>query len=462
MTAMDETAVAEHETHEYLAGNFAPVPFETTAWNLQVSGAIPPSLAGRFVRNGPNPMDVNPAQYHWFIGDGMLHGVELRDGNAVSYRSRWVVTPGVAARTGREPRPADAGGVMPGPGNTNIVHHAGSLWALCELSLPWEITPELDTVRQHAFGGSLPAGVTAHPKVDPLTGELHIMAYTFMDNLLRYNVISPAGQLVRTEEIELGAAVMVHDMALTQNYAVAFDLPVIFDLQMIDDGVALPYRWDADYSARVGLMPRSGTGAETIWFEVDPCYVFHPLNAYDDGDTVVIDVVRHPDMFRVSTHGPTAGPPRLERWRFLVPSGKWSSEVVGDRPLEFPRADARRTTLQHRYGYAAGVSLEDFASTSDASTAALKFDFQRGTQETYEFGPNRKVGELVFVPDSEDAGEDEGWLMGLLHDRTTELSSLVILDASEITAGPIAEVHLPVRIPAGFHGNWIPNSALAT
>jgi carotenoid cleavage dioxygenase len=286
------------------------------------------------------------------------------------------------------------------------------------------------------------------------------MGYSFMDNLLRYHVVSPEGQLVRTEQIELGRSVMVHDMGLTQSYALALDLPVVFDLDLIMQGYGMPYRWDEDYQARVGLMPRAGTGADTKWFDIDPCYVFHPLNAYDDGDTVVMDVVRHPDMFRISTEGPLSGEPRLERWRFDLTSGTWSNEVICERPLEFPRPDPRRETLQHRYGYAAGSGITDFGSSDDESTAALKFDLARGTQETFEFGPGRKVGELVFVPDSDDAGEDEGWLMGLLHDRSTDRSSLVVLDASDIGGGVVAEVHLPVRVPAGFHGNWIPDAAL--
>lgn len=456
MTTIDQPIA----TNTFLTGNYAPIPHETTAWNLEVTGSIPPSLAGRYVRNGPNPMAADPARHHWFIGDGMLHGIELRGGRAVSYRSRWVTTPEVASRTGRAALPADPGGVMPGPGNTNVVHHAGSLWALCELSLPWQITSELDTVRQHAFGGALPAGTTAHPKLDPVTGELHVMAYTFMDPLLRYHVISPDGVLTRTEEIELGAPVMVHDMALTQTYAIALDLPVVFDLQMVLDGAAMPYRWDDAYRSRVGLMPRSGTGADTIWFDVDPCYVFHPLNAYDDGDAVVMDVVRHPDMFRQSLDGPIAGPPRLERWRFDLPSGRWSSEVISERPQEFPRADERLATLHHRYGYAAGSGILDLGGLDDQPTSALKVDLERGTEEVHEFAPGVKVGELVFVPDSDDAGEDEGWLMGMVHDRSTDRSSLVILDATDVAAGPVAQVHIPVRVPAGFHGNWMPDSAL--
>lgn len=456
----ETTADGPTSTNTFLTGNYAPVPHETTAWDLEVTGALPPSLAGRYVRNGPNPMAPDPASHHWFLGDGMLHGLELRDGRAVSYRSRWVVTPEVAARTGRAPRPADAGGVMPGPGNTNLVHHAGSMWALCELSLPWQIGPELDTIRQHAFGGSLPVGTTAHPKFDPRTGEMHVMGYTFMDDLLRYHVISPDGRLTRTEEIQMGASVMVHDMALTQTYAVALDLPVVFDLQLLADGVGLPYRWDEGYRARVGLVPRSGTGADTLWFDVDPCYVFHPLNAYDDGDAVVLDVVAHPDMFARSQHGPVAGPPRLERWRLDVPSGRWSSEVISTRPQEFPRADERLATLRHRYGYAAGSSIQDLGGLDDAPTSVIKYDLERGTEEVHELGRGVKVGEVVFVPDHDDAAEDEGWLVGLAHDRTTDRSSLLVLDATDVTAGPVAEVHLPVRVPAGFHGNWVPDRAL--
>lgn len=448
-------------THRYLEGNFAPVPFETTAWDLPVEGALPASLVGRYVRNGPNPIDADPANHHWFIGEGMVHGVRLAGGRAEWYRSRWVGTEAVRAMQGRPPVPTEVGGVLPGVGNTNVFHHAGAMWAISELSLPYRLTPELETVGAEAFGGPLPNGITAHPKFDPATGAMHVMAYSFGEPHLLYHEISADGRVVRSEPLAVGGPVMVHDMAMSERWVVAFDLPVLFDLELAAAGRRLPYRWDDGYAARIGLLPRAGTAPDTVWLDVDPCYVFHPLNAYDDGDALVIDLVVHPSMFRDDLDGPNDGVPVMERWVVDPAAGVVKREVLDERPQEFPRADERLAGRRHRYGYSVNVGLTDFEGGATKTSSILKYDLERGTVEAHDLGPGRIAGEVVFVPDGDDAGEDEGWLVGYVHDAATDRSDLVVLDAHDIAAPPVATVHLPVRVPAGFHGNWIPDRALA-
>src|SRR5262249_30649466 len=161
------------------------------------------------------------------------------------------------------------------------VHHAGSIWALCELFNPFEISPDLETVRSSNLGG-LPAGMNAHPKFDPATGDLHVMAYSFEAPYLRYHVVDPDGRVTRSDEVDVAGPVMVHDMALTERYAVAFDLPVVFSMEAAMAGRTLPYLWDPGYTPRVGLVPRAGTSDDTIWVDLDEaCFVYHPLNAYD-------------------------------------------------------------------------------------------------------------------------------------------------------------------------------------
>src|SRR5262245_51190873 len=189
----------------FLRGGFAPVTDEVAVTDLEVEGSIPPALAGRYVRTGPNPVDIpDVTKHHWFVGDGMVHGVRLLDGGAEWYRNRFVVSPEQAARTGRQPVPAPEGQVFAGSGNTNVIHHAGRMFAINELSLPYELTAELETVRQVDFGGPMPAGMTAHPKFDPATGEMHVMAYHFLEPWLRYHVVDANGELTRSEEITLG------------------------------------------------------------------------------------------------------------------------------------------------------------------------------------------------------------------------------------------------------------------
>jgi carotenoid cleavage oxygenase len=451
------------ETYAFLEGNFAPVREEVTITDLEVEGSLPTALDGRYLRTGPNPIAPDPGNHHWFIGDGMLHGVRLRGGTAEWYRNRWVRSPQIAEALGEEPPPITEGGVIgPGPGNTNIVHHAGSIWALTELCLPYEISPELDTKRNWNFGGELPAGINAHPKFDPDTGELHVMAYSFVEPFLRYHVIDATGQLVRSEELTLGGPVMVHDMALTGRYAVAFDLPVVFNLDAAMAGKALPYRWDPEYTPRIGLLRRDGHGADTQWLELDEaCYVYHPLNAYDDGGQVVIDLVVHPRAFDDAVHGdPSQGQPSMQRWTVDPSAGTVKREVVDDRGQEFPRADERLATRKHRFGYSAAVTIEAMGRPDDGSTL-LKYDMERGTVEEHRFAPGSVPSEFVFVPAHDGAGEDEGWLLGYVYDGATGTSALEVLDAHDVAAAPVARVKLPVRVPAGFHGNWIPDRALA-
>lgn len=446
-------------TSRYLQGNFAPVETEVSAYDLAVDGAIPPALVGRYVRTGPNPINPDPENLHWFVGDGMLHGVRLIDGQAKWYRNRYVTGSGAAELKGLPDAEGPSNG-MNGSGNTNVVHHAGRIVALTETSTPYEITPELETVSRIDFGGPLPAGLTAHPKFDPNTGDMHVMAYFFTEPFLRYHVIDSAGQLVRTEELDVGGPIMVHDMGLTESSVIAFDLPVVFDMDLVAAGQRLPYRWKDDYTARVGVMPRAGTGADTKWIEIDPCYVFHPLNAYDDGDNVVIDVVRYDTMFDRDLDGPTDTMQRLDRWTIDPKAGKVLSETIDDRPQEFPRADERLASKRHRFGYTLGSVIADLGGGPSETTSILKHDLDARTTVEQPMGPGRTAGEFVFVPASDDAGEDEGWLMGYVHDAATNKSDLVILDAHDFGRSPVATVHLPVRVPVGFHGNWIPDTVL--
>jgi carotenoid cleavage dioxygenase len=200
-------------------------------------------------------------------------------------------------------------------------------------------------------------------------------------------------------------------------------------------------------------MPRTGGDADVRWIDVDPCYVFHPMNAYDDGDSVVVDVPKHATMMRHSRIGPNDGaPPPLERWTIDLAAGKVRAEEVDGRGQEFPRVNETLLGSRHRYGYC--VELVETRDAFD-SAGCLKHDFAAGTTEVHEFGAGRLPSELVFVPAADGRSEDDGWLMGYVYDATTDRSDLVILDAHDFTAPPVATVHLPARVPFGFHGSWI-------
>ncbi|MCW2884231.1 MAG: carotenoid cleavage dioxygenase [Streptosporangiaceae bacterium] len=181
-----------------------------------------------------------------------------------------------------------------------------------------------------------------------------------------------------------------------------------------------------------------------------PRTLFHPLNAYDDGDTIVLEVVRHAKMFEREPHGPTEGAPALARWTVDLAAGKVREEDLDDRPQEFPRVDERLVGRRHRYGYALGLAGRG-ATPSDT---ILKHDLVRGTTTTRSFGKGREAGEFVLEPNEPGAAEDDGALMGFVYDAATGRSDLMLLDAGSLET--VASIHLPVRVPHGFHGNWVP------
>jgi carotenoid cleavage oxygenase len=433
----------------FLAGNYGPVHEERTATDLVVEGHVPTELRGRYLRIGPNPFADPAGPYHWFMGDGMVHGVELGNGTAAWYRNRWVRTDEIARAMGEStvegPTPP-----MYDTSNTHVIGHAGRILALTEGSMPYELSPTLDTLRRTDFGGPLPMGFTAHPKVDPVTGELLAFSYWFAEPYLVYHVIDSTGKLVRSEPITIPRSVMMHDFAVTRENVLFFDLPVVFDLET----QPFPFRWDDDHPARVGVMPRNGGDADVRWFDVDPCYVFHPMNAFDDGDSVTVDVARHPTMFKRSNVGPNdGGVPTLDRWTIDLSAGKVHEERIDDRGQEFPRVNETLLGSRHRFGYAVGVSTQD---AFDGATY-FKHDYVAGKSEEHDFGAGHIPGEFVFVPSVAATSEDDGWLMGYVYDAATDRSDFVILDAHEFTAPPVATVHLPQRVPYGFHGSWIPD-----
>jgi carotenoid cleavage dioxygenase-like enzyme len=445
-------------TSKYLSGNFAPVGSELGVADLAVRGKIPEELNGRLLRIGPNPVTPpDPQTYHWFTGSGMVHGVRIRDGRAEWYRNRFVRDDTVTQVKGWPQTAGPRHGMGDGTANTNVIGHAGRTFAIVEAGgLPVELTYDLDTMQMTNFDGTLPGSFTAHPKRDPRSGELHGIVYYWEWDYLQYVVVGTDGRIRRTVDIPVPGKPMVHDCAITETRVVILDLPVTFDLDVAMQGTrTLPYLWNADYGARVGLLPRDATtGDATVWCDVDLCFVYHPLNAFDLPDgRVVCDVVRHPKMFDKNRNGPDEGLPSLVRWTIDPAMGRVHEATIDDRGQEFPRHDERLLGREHRYGYCAafGEGIEH--------GPALKHDLARGTTETHEYGPGRVTLEPVFVPRDADAAEDDGWIMSYVYDATTDSSDVVILHAQDFTAEPVAVISLPQRVPFGFHGNWVPDTA---
>ncbi len=442
-------------SNPFLEQNLAPVTEELTAYDLKVTGQLPEQLTGRYMRNGPNPMaDVDPDRYHWFVGAGMVHGIRLEIGNARWYRNRWVRSPEVAASLG-EPAPQSDWPAGHGAfaANTNVFAHNGKTIASVEAGFPpIELTDELETVKITNFDGTLPHAFSAHPKRDPHTGELHVMTYWWgWGNQLQYIVVGVDGRVKHTLDIPVPGGPMVHDIAITERYALVFDLPCVFSLEAATAGASLPYRWDNDYEARIGLLPRNGVAQDITWCPIDPCYIFHPMNAYDDGDSVVLDAVRHPRMFDRETRGPDEGAATLDRWVLNGIDGSSTHDTISDVAQEFPRVDERLIGQRHRFGYTAGIG-QVFAQD-----ALMKTDVDSGEVERRSDSDRYGYGEPVFIPRDAEAAEDDGWVMALRLDSQTGLSELAVIDAQRFDEDPVAVVHLPARVPNGFHGNWVPD-----
>ena len=424
----------------WLRDNFAPTFEERTDYDLKVIGHIPESLQGTLLRNGANPQSGESA--HWFLGNGMLHGVRIEAGQAKWYRNRYVKTPLFLKPDGD---------VMDGLGdmtmsaaNTNVIQHAGKIMALEEGHWPFVVSNELETVGPNNYERKLEGAMTAHPKICPETGELLAFSYGMTPPYLTYLRASASGELLQTEQIEVPGATMIHDFNVTRNFVIFMDLPAVWNFEgMATTG--LPILWDESYGARLGVMPRNGGNADVVWYEIDPCYVFHPLNAYENGDKIVIDVCRMDDTMKPGS----SAPPMLYRWTIDQASGRVTETQLDDRVVDFPRVADAVVGLKHQFGYCAA-----FAGSAPYGEGLIKYDLEAGTSE-YRHLDGGQASEAVFVKDPTASGEDGGFLLSYVYQPEIDQSEVLILNAQDMLGEPAARIQIPARVPAGFHGNWI-------
>ncbi|MER7001325.1 carotenoid oxygenase family protein [Streptomyces sp. NPDC000410] len=458
----------------YLSGVFAPVTTETTAFDLPFTGHLPHHLDGRYLRNGPNPLGIDdPATPHlWTLGEGMVHGVRLRAGRAEWYRNRWVRSGSVADRLG-EPRR----GTAPDPlldlaPNVHVIGVAGRTYALLEGGIrPYELTDELDTVGPADLGVT-PEGFSAnaHAAHDPATGELHCLSFRYGVEAVQHIVLDARGHVVRTRLVPTPGNPYMHDFGLTGRYVLLFDTPLVFDAVRLAEGI--PFAWHHHRPTRIGLLPRDGSGP-VRWYEVPGApTVGHTVNAHDTPVGPVVDLIAHPDPLDLRDVGRSRPVP--ERWAVDVRTGAVRRDRLHDRPQDFPRINGHHAGRPHRYAYTAAGELYTRPTGGPAPDplalrhgdperpergfrgALIKHDLLRGTSETREFGRHAAVGEAVFVPAEHPTAEDDGHLLTFAYDPERGATDLVVLAAQDFTGPAVARVHLPVRVPLGLHGSWIP------
>lgn len=448
-----------------LTGGWAPVADEVDLVDLEVRGTIPPQIHGSYLRNGPNPAFAPLGAYHLFDGDGMVHAVHL-DGGRARYANRWVDSAGLQAerRAGQAlyggladfrmppPEVLAESGPLKNTANTHVWRHAGRILALMEAARPTEIDLDLRTLGEYSFDGALEGPMTAHPKTDPVTDELVFFGYSPFPPFLRVHVADPQGRLVQSVPVELPGAVMMHDFAVSRERVVVFDLPAVFDVHALLAGEP-GIRWEPDHGARIGVLDRADLSAPVRWFEMEPFWMFHVLNAHDDGDTVVVEGCRTTRLNTTFGGDPLGEPvpPTLHRWRIDLAAGRVHDEALDDRAADFPRVNDRHAGLPARYGYLA--HSRHWGSDEVEFDGVTKHDLATGATTVHRFGPTEVGGEAAFVADPERSGEDAGWLTTFVYDKATDRSDLVLIDAQSMEE--TARVLIPRRVPLGFHGTWL-------
>jgi carotenoid cleavage dioxygenase-like enzyme len=453
----------------FLSGLMAPVTDERDDRHLEVTGEVPTGLRGMFVRNGPNPQFAPRGRYHPFDGDGMLHAVYF-DENGLRYRNRWIESRGLLAERVRghalygglaEFAMPDAdviaeGGMIKNTGNTHTLRHAGRILAVMEACPPTMLDHDLETLGELDYGG-LVGSCTAHPKIDPVTGEMVFFGYSPFPPYLRYHVVDASGALVHSADIDLPNPIMIHDFAVTEHHVVFLDAPALFDAEAMMHGGSM-VRWAPDEGTRIGVMPRRGTSADIRWFDVENQYVVHFFNAWETGNRVEVRAPRFSSMPGAFEFDDPTGKeaPLPWSWSIDLDAGTVQDAQTDDRNGEFPRVNDDFATRPTRYLYNCTARTWEFEFEFHG---VVKYDTETGAATEWFYGDHEVSGEHVFAPDPAGDAEDDGWLMTFVIDRTNDRTDLVILDARDVAAGPLARIHLPRRVPIGFHANWFPDPA---
>lgn len=451
----------------YLAGNFAPIRSEDD-FDLKVTGEIPAGLRGALFRIGPNPQfEPRDPNHHWFAGDGMVHGFYVADGK-VAYRNRYVRTPKFELEhehgrslfgTFGNPMTTDpvAMGNEGGVANTNIVWHAGKLLALEEGHHPFAMDPR--TLDSKGYDREFQGKVTAHPKLDPKTGEMVWFAYGVgqmpLSAGMSYGVTAADGSLVRRQDFQAPFACMVHDFMVTENHALFPILPLTASLERAMGGKPA-FAWEPEKGSYVGVMRRDADVSTIRWFSTEACYVFHPLNSWEADGKIHCDVMRYDvaPLFPKADGSPgEKSAARLVRWTFDL---NGASDAIKETPLddldgEFPRVDPRVETLAHRHAW---YAADPTGAKTIRQNAIAHLDLQTGRRQVYELTGGDATSEPVFVPRGADAPEGDGWLTAVVYRAAENRSDLLVFEAQDVAKGPIATAEMPRRMPFGFHGNW--------
>jgi carotenoid cleavage dioxygenase-like enzyme len=461
----------------YLQGNYAPVDEERDLdeSQLKVEGEVPTSLQGAYMRDGAN-VAFQPNHYVYPLdGDGMVHAVYFKDGH-VEYKNRWVQTShlmterkfnhtiyGSVGKMLPVPQEViDAGG-EPNPvrntANTNVIYHGEKLLAMWEGGFPHLLNSDLSTVGLYDYGGALKPGdaLTAHPKVCPDSGQLVSCTQRWDSPNYWVQIFDARGGHVRTIPVEFDRKGIVHDLQITNNYVIIFYAPAFHSLEKAMKGEN-PFMWEPELGTKIIAIPRNGRG-ENIVFETDAFFSWHFCNGFERDGKIVIDYVwiNSIPFTQDQGTGVEKQPRRMHRMTLDPVTKRVEDEQFSDVFCEFSRVDERRMGKDYRYGFAASSNRE--WGDAHGYNCTGRFDFKTGETALWDYGPEANAGEPVHVPNPDSEREEDGWLMCFVH-NPGEGAFLSILSAGDFLSGPVAKVHIPGRVPNGFHANWMERLSL--
>jgi len=467
--------------HPYLSGAWTPLHEEVDVDQLEIiEGEIPKDIDGIYLRNTENPVHQPLGRHHPFDGDAMIHQVNI-SGGKVSYRNRFVRTScfeaeqiaggalwgGLMDPQNMSKRPGfGAHEGLKDTGSTDIIVHAGMAYAtFYQCGEAWQIDPvTLDNLGKASWGPL--DGVSAHQKVDEETGELMFFNYSKHAPFMHYGVVDRAGQLSHYVPVPLPGPRLPHDMAITKNWSILNDMPLFWDTELLERNIHAARIHDG-MPTRFALIPRHGASHDIRWFEAAPTYVLHWTNAYEDGDEVVLEGYFQdkpmPDpieeageyshmMAYVDEHSFQS---RFHRWRFNLVTGETHEERLSDRIVEFGMVNPNYLMKRNRYTWHTTTKPGWFLFNG-----YVRYDSETGEEQVYQLPEGVFASESPVIPAKGGASEDDAYLVTFLIDENSGTSQLAILDASDITKGPIARAALPHKLSSGVHSTWVENDQL--
>ena len=477
-----ESRLPADDDHPYRTGAWRPNVREYDAYDLHVDGELPDDLRGVYLRNTENPLHDAIGRYHPFDGDGMLHAVRFTgsgSGTGVEYRNRFIRTDGFNAEIDADralwaglmenPKKSELDGWgartrMKDASSTDVVVHGGrAVTSFYQCGDLYEFDPA--TLKQLGkadwVAGTDPGwGVSAHTKVDEATGEMLFFNYSKDAPYMHYGVVNADRELVHYIPIELPGPRLPHDMAFTNRYAILNDMPLFWDPEALAAG-AHAARFYPELPSRFAIVPRHGSADEIRWFEAKPTFVLHWINAFEDGDEVVLDgyfqdepaprlgsdrsdklaLFKMLDLHALKT--------RPYRWRFNMVTGAVTEGYLHDDISEFGMINPAFAGRPYRYTWAM-LGKPDWFLFNGIS----RLDVETGEQQTYHFPDGVYASESPMAPRVDSAAEDDGYVVTMVTDMNSDSSSALVFAADDVAAGPVATIRLPERICVGTHSYW--------